>query len=142
MRTALYLLASCVVMGSLAACGSSGTAAPATSPTSTAPTTTAAGKSATLTARDQLAPYCADLTHAIGKADPVHPTPAQVQEVKRMLEGSGIRQGTTGEVSKNVESYYTDTTNLAIALYAGNQAQVTKAWATWTMAATTLTAYC
>lgn len=129
------LLASAALVFALAACSdpdeSGGETTQAQEAPSATPTATSSAPAAEPTLEQQVAPYCPDLVAALKQIPDLNPTSEQVAVLKKALEG-GVRANTTGAAKTEVESWYTTTTDLAVAAFGGGD-DFTKKWAEWTM---------
>ncbi|MDH2413952.1 hypothetical protein [Nocardioides sp. CER19] len=115
----------------LAGCGGGSDAGqpgePTPAPATTRPSTSAPAEA---TLEQQVAPYCGDLTAALDRIPALNPSMKQIGNLKQALES--VRPSMTGAAATEVESWYTTTTDLAVAAFAPDDDFTTK-WADWTM---------
>ena len=122
----------------LSSCGSGSGGEPADSadPTETATASARPSESsATPIADDPLEPFCADLTATLEAVPPLDPNGKQIAAVKSAIEEA--RASLTGKIAGEVDDWYSQTTDLAVAQFnrANDEDAYTNAWAEWTMGA-------
>ena len=118
----------------LAGCGAESTESAETDSTVTArPSSPSESASTSIAEEAGLEPFCANLTESIAAVPPLDPTAKQISAVKSAIEEA--RPNLTGKVAKEVEGWYRQTVDLAVAQFnrVNDEAAYTKAWAEWTM---------
>jgi hypothetical protein len=119
----------------LSSCGADSNES-ASTPTATASSSSRSVDSATPVVEESpLEPFCGDLAAAVAGVPPLDPKAKQIYAVKQALEEA--RPSLTGKVAREVEDWYGQTTDLAVAQFnrSADEAAYTKAWAEWTMGA-------
>ena len=123
----------------LSSCGAASTeSADPTDPsaTATADPSSPSESSVTMIAEQApLEPFCEDLTAAIAAVPPLDPTGRHISAVKSAIEEA--RPSLTGKVAREVEGWYAQTVDLAVAQFnrVSDEGAYTRAWAEWTMGA-------
>jgi hypothetical protein len=133
----LRVVAAAAALVVLASCGAdSGESADSTAPAASTTSASAVDGSATPVVEESpLEPFCADLVAAVEGVPPLDPKAKQIYAVKQAIEEA--RPRLTGKVAREVEDWYDQTTDLAVAQFnrAADEAAYTTAWAEWTMGA-------